>query len=326
MIKTSMAGPTQQRDRLRRISRFLVGLAASLPFLLVAGGSSAAPVAVNVSSGSLYEIDLATGEYWLAAEFDQPVVCGPLTAAGDSLFCADPEEFEGVWVRRLERSSLSVAWEVNFPNLDFPDAIVYSDSLLYVIAHESQPRRYYLQTLDPATGEEQARIWLSDLGHVDGGLQVPYALASRGQELWLLRTGNGVRAHRLNPLMGTTLETFDVPGVGALDDADFGPDGRLWLSRWVPGPVFASWCTHYWMVPFLGAPAELQFSHCWEEPNPTIPTLEKFTFANPEEVTPVVEIPTLGAVSFGVFAVLLSLAGVFVLRARGAGSRRLPPS
>ena len=82
-------------------------------------------MAVNVDSGSLYEIDLATGEYSLAAEFDQPGSCGPLTGAGDTLFCTTSTEFEGIWVRRLERSSLSVAWEVNFPNLDFPDAIVY---------------------------------------------------------------------------------------------------------------------------------------------------------------------------------------------------------
>ena len=85
-----------------------------------------------------------------------------------------------------------------------------SDSLLYVIAHEGQPRHFYLLTLDPATGEELARVWLSDLG-----LQVPFALASRGQELWLLRTvtGIGMQAHRLDPLTGTTLESFDVPGV-----------------------------------------------------------------------------------------------------------------
>ncbi|MCP3997611.1 MAG: hypothetical protein GY722_21510, partial [bacterium] len=206
-------------------------MTAYLPLLLAAGGLSAAPIAVNVDSGSLYEIDLATGQYSLEGQFDNPVPCGPLTGAGDNLFCTIATEFEGTWVRRLERSSASVVWEVNSPDLDFPDAIAYSDSLLYVVA-EREPRLYYLLTLDPTTGEELARIWLSDLGYVDGGLQVPFALAPRGPELWLLRTGNGMRAHRLDPLTGMTLESFDVPGVSVAQDADFGPDGRLWLSRW----------------------------------------------------------------------------------------------
>ena len=105
-------------------------MTASLPFLLSVQGSSAAPVAVNVDRGNLHENDLATGDYWLAAQFDDPVRCHPLTHAGDSLFCTAATEFEGTWVRRLERSSVSVAWEVNFPDLEFPDGIAYADSLL----------------------------------------------------------------------------------------------------------------------------------------------------------------------------------------------------
>ncbi|MCP3999242.1 MAG: hypothetical protein GY722_29875 [bacterium] len=293
-------------------------MTASLPFLLAAGGLSAAPIAVSVDSGNLYEIDLATGEYSLAGQFDNPVPCGPLTGTGDVLFCTDPTEFEGTWVRRLNRSSFRVVWEVNFPDLDFPDAIAYSDSLLYVVAHVGQASHYYLLTLDPTTGEELARIWLSDLGDVDGGIQVPYALAPRGPELWLLRTGIrvGLRAHRLDPLTGTTLESFDVPEAGVVNDADFGADGRLWLSHWTPDPINFGWCTHYWMVPFLSAPAELQFSHCWEPPDPFLPDLAHFTFANAEVGTPAVEIPTLGAVSACILAGLLSLLGVFVLRDR----------
>ncbi|MCP3999244.1 MAG: hypothetical protein GY722_29885, partial [bacterium] len=253
-------------------------MTAYLPLLLAAGGLSAAPIAVNVDSGNLYEIDLATGEYSLAGQFDNPVPCGPLTGTGDALFCTAP----GTWVRRLDRSSFNVVWEVNFPDLAVPDAIAYSDSLLYVVAHESQPRRYYLLTVDPSTGGELARIWLSDLGHVDGGLQVPYALAPRGPELWLLRTGSrvGLRAHRLDPVTGKTLESFDVPEAGVVDDADFEPGGRLWLSYWTPDPINFGWCTHYFMVPFLSAPAELQFSHCWEPPDPFLPDLAHFTFAN----------------------------------------------
>ncbi len=313
MMQARFSSPSEHSHRPPRILRRLVGLIASLPFLLAVEGLSAAPLAVNVTSGSVYEIDLATGEYWLAVEFDQPVLCGPLTGVGDSLFCTAAVEFEGTWVRRLERSSASVAWEVVFPNLDFPDAIAYSDSLLYVVAHEGQASRFYLLTLDPATGEELARIWLSDLG-----LQVPYALAARGPELWLLRgvTGIGMQAHRLDTLTGMTLESFDIPGVGAAADADFGSDGRLWISLWRPDPINFGWCTHYWMVPFLGAPAELQFSHCWQPPNPPVPTVDTFTFANPEPAIPAVEIPTLGTVSVGVFVVLLSFAGVLALRAR----------
>ncbi|MCP3999243.1 MAG: hypothetical protein GY722_29880 [bacterium] len=312
-----MSSPRKHRQRPRRTRRFLLGVTASFPFLLAAGGLSAAPIAVNVDSGSLYEIDLATGEYSLATQFDQPVRCGPLTGVDDTLFCTIATEFEGTWVRGLERSSAIVVWEVNFPDLDFPDAIAYSDSLLYVVA-EREPRRFYLLTLDPGTGEELARIWLSDLGYVDGGLQVPYALAPRGPELWLLRTGIrvGLRAHRLDPLTGKTLESFDVPGAGVVDDADFGPDGRLWVSRWEWDVINVGWCTHYWMVPFLSAPAELQFSHCWDPPDPPLPNLAHFTFANPEVATPAVEIPTLGAVSVWVFGAILSLAGGFALRGR----------
>ncbi|MCP3997584.1 MAG: hypothetical protein GY722_21355, partial [bacterium] len=235
-------------------------MTAYLPLLIAAEESSAAPLAVNVDSGNLYEIDLATGQYSLEGQFSNPVPCGPLTGAGDALFCTIATEFEGTWVRRLERSSFNVVWEVNFPELDFPDAIAYSDSLLYLVANVDQTTRFYLLTLDPVTGEELARIWLSDLGPVDGGLQVPFALAPRGPELWLLRTGNGMRAHRLDPLTGMTLESFDVPGVSVAQDADFGPDGRLWLSRWQWDVINFGWCTHYWMVPFLSAPAELQFS------------------------------------------------------------------
>ncbi len=322
MVNAPMSSPRKRGDRQRRPLRCLLGLTAHLPFLLVAGGSSAAPVAVNVASGNMYEIDLETGEYWLAAQFDHPVQCRPITGVGDTLFCTAATQFEGTWVRRLERSSLTVAWEVNFPDLDFPDAIAYSDSLLYVVAHESQPLRFYLLTLDPAIGEELARIWLSDLGVINGVLRRPFALAPRGPELWLLRTGNGMRAHRLDPSTGTTLESFDVPEVGVADDADFGPGGHLWLSHWEWDVINVGWCTHYWVVPFLGEPAELQFDHCWDPPAPSLPNLAHFTFANPEPATPAVEIPTLGAVAFGVFAVLLSLAGVLVLRARGASFQR----
>ncbi len=317
-MKAHVNSPRERGDRTRRILRFLICLTASLPLVLAAGESFAAPLALNVTFGNLYEIDLATGEYWLAAEFDQPVECGPLTGAGDTLFCTVAIEFEGTWVRRLERSSLSVAWEVNFPNLDFPDAIAYADSLLYVIMVSETNDRYYLLTLDPTTGEEVARVWLSDLG-----LEVPYALAARGPELWLLRgvAGVGTRLHRIDPLTGTMLESVEVPGISVADDADFGPDSRLWFSLWLWDIINVGWCTHYWMVPFLGAPAELQFSHCWDPPEPPQPNLAHFTFANPEPATPAVEIPTLGVVSVGVFAVLLSLAGVLVLRARQASFR-----
>ena len=67
---------------------------------------------------------------------------------------------------------------------------------------------------------------------------------------------------------------------------------------------------------FSAPPPSFSSPTAGRNPNPPIPTLDNFTFANPEEVTPAVEIPTLGAVSFGVFAVLLSLVGVLVLRAR----------
>ncbi len=314
MMKISMSNSRKRGDRPRRILRCLLVATAFLPFL-AAGRSSAAPLAVNVTSGNLYEIDLSTGEYWLAAEFDHPVRCGPLTGADDTFFCTAHGAIvgEGTWVRRLERSSASVVWEVSFPELPSPDAIAYSDSRLYVVARTSLPRRFFLLTLDPATGEEMARIELPELG-----LQRPYALAARGRDLWLLRgvAGVGTRLHRIDPLTGTMLESVEVPGISVVDDAEFGPDGRLWFSLWLPGPVNASWCTHYWMVPFLGAPAEPQFDHCWHAGDPPVPNLAHFTLASAEAAA--VEIPTLGAVSVGVFAVLLSLTGVFVLRARGA--------
>ncbi|MCP3911378.1 MAG: hypothetical protein GY713_10525 [Actinomycetia bacterium] len=113
------------------------------------------------------------------------------------------------------------------------------------------------------------------------------------------------------------LESVEVPGVSIADDAEFGPDGRLWFSYSEWDVINVGWCTHYWMVPFLGAPAELQFDHCWDPPDPPQPNLAHFTLASAEAAA--VEIPTLGTLSIGVFAVFLCLAGVFVLRVRRAG-------
>ncbi len=315
-----MSSPRKRSHRPRRIVRFLFEMTASLAFLLAARGLSAAPLGVTEFDGDLYEFDLITGDYQLAVPFDPPVDCGPLTGGGDTLFCADPEQFEGTWVRRLERSSASVAWEANFPDLDFPDGIAFSESLLYVVANSNQATDHYLLTLDPATGEELARIELTEVGL----FQIVYAIAARGSELWLLITGDftGMYVRRLDPLTGSLHESFTIPDVYVAIDAEFGPGGRLYLSDNEGNAIGTEWCTHHWTVPFLGAAPELRFSHCWEKPDPVPPRLSFFTLANSEEATPIVEVPTLGAVPACVLAVLLSLAGVLTLRRAGGFSSR----
>ncbi len=320
-----MSSPRKRRDRPRRTSRFLFFVTACLALLLTGQGLSAAPLGVNFFyPGDLWEFDLTTGEFWLAVPFDPPVECNHLTGTGDTLFCAKPVEFEGTWVRRLERSSASVVWQVAFPDLPSPDGIVYSDSLLYVVANANQASNYYLLTLDPATGEELARVELTELGIVDGNSRRPFALAARDSELWLLTTGDftGMSISRLDPLTGLMHESFTVPGVFSVSDADFGPGGRLFVSHWEWNPINTGWCTDHWMVPFLGALPELQFSHCWEMPDPPVPSLAYFTLANRDEETPIVEVPTLGAVPACVLAVLLCLAGVLILR--GSAERAEP--
>ncbi len=304
-----------RRNRSQRLIRLGFGIAATLVLLLSAPRSSAAPMALHVSFGDLYEFDVATGDYSLASTFDPPIQCHPLTRGGDALFCSKAEQFEGTWVRRLEPSTASVGWQVNFPDLEFPDGVAYKDSLLYVVAHVNQPRRYFLLTLDPATGEELARVQLPE------ELTRVYALAARGSELWLMARTNfeGMAARRLDPSTGALQESIIIPGISVLSDADFGPDGRLFLSKWGFNPINTAWCTNYWIVPVLGGLPNHQFSHCWElGPGGAPPTLAYFTLA--EGVTPIVEVPTLGAAPASVLAALLALVGVLALRRAGGVS------
>ncbi len=291
-----------------------IGIGVVAAFALGAQGVFADPMALHVSFGDLYEFDVATGEYSLATTFDPPIQCHELTRGGDSLFCSYPTEFEGTFVRRLEPSTASVGWQVSFSELSFPDGIAYTDSLVYVVTHVNQPRRYFLLTLDPATGEELARVEISELA---GPAEVVYALAARGSELWLMITGTseGMAARRLDPLTGLLLESFVVPGIQVGSDADFGPGGRLFLSKWEWNPINTAWCTDYWIVPFLGGTPDHQFSHCWfaDSGEPPPPTLAYFTLAE-RDTQPVVEIPTLSTVATGVFAALLALLGALVLR------------
>ena len=308
-------------DRLRRMLRLALG-AATLVFLLVGQASSAAPRAWHVSFfGELYEFDVATGDYSLAHTFDPPIGCHQLTHAGDTLFCADPEQFTGTWVRRLEPTSASVGWQVNFPDLPFPDGIAYMESLLYVVAHENEPRRYFLLTLDPDTGEELARVKISEL---NTPFEVVYAIAARGVELWLMTNGDsvGMAVRRLDPLTGSLFDSFSIPGTFAADDADFGSHGRLFLSKWTWNPTNTGWCTDYWIVPSLGDLPDHQFSHCWHvSQGLPPPNLAYFTLAE-GGAAPVAEIPTLGTAALWVLAALLALAGVLALRCSGRVSAR----
>ena len=309
-------------DRLRRMLRLASGGVAILVFLLGAQASSAAPRAWHVSRfGDLYEFDVATGDYSLVLTFDPPVDCAQLTRTGDTLFCADPEQFSGTWVRRLEPSSASVVWQVNFPDLDGPDGIAFSDSLLYVVAQESQPRRNFLLTLEPATGEELARVEIPELSTPLG---VIYAMAARGSDLWLMVNGTsvGMAARKLDPLTGSLSESFLVPGIFVADDADFDPYGRLFLSNRAWDPTNTGWCTDYWIVPSLGDLPDHQFSHCWHvSQGQPPPNLGYFTLAE-GGVPPAAEIPTLGAAAVWVLVALLAMAGVLALRGTGRVSAR----
>ncbi len=303
-----MSRPTERR----KLSLTLAGGCwMALELLLAVQVSSAAPSALHVSpTGELYEFDVATGDYELALTFEPQVDCQQLTRAGESLFCSYPTDFDGVLVSRLEPSSASVGWQVTFPNLEFPDGIDHTDSLLYVVAHVNMPRRYFLLTLDPANGEELDRVEI-DLG---GSASAIYSLAARGSQLWVMTNGDptGTVARRLDPLSGTVRESFVLPGVPAQTDADFGPGGRLFISYFAWNPFNTAWCSDYWRVPFLGATPEHQFSHCWVmDFFPPPPMLDYFTLADGE---PVAEIPTLGTASACLLAALLALAGLFALR------------
>ncbi len=304
-----MSSPRKNRDR---VVRSCLVVAASAAVLFAGHALPAAPLGVAEFAGDLYDFDLSTGEYSLAVPLDPPVECGPLTGGGDTLFCADPEQFEGTWVRRLERSSASVVWEVVFPDLSFPDGIAITDSLLYVVTHANQATDYFLLTLDPSTGQELARIELPELG----GFQVAYALAARGSELWILITGDftGMSIRRLDPLTGSLHESFTIPGVFSACDAEFDADGRLFVSYLEWNPINTGWCTDHWTVPYLGASPQLRFTHCWELPDPPVPKLDYFTLADPEEATPIVDVPTLGTVAACLLVVLLSLSGILSLR------------
>ena len=312
-----MKGLRSDGDRLRGSFRLALGGMVTLVFMLVAQASSAAPRAWHVSFfGELYEFDVATGDYSLVHTFDPPIGCHQLTREGDTLFCADPEQFTGTWVRRLELSTASGGWQVNFPDLDFPDGIAYSDSLLYVVAHESQPRRYFLLTLEPSTGEELARVEISGL---NTPFEVVYGMAARGPELWLLTNGDsvGMAVRRLDPLTGSLSDSFSVPGFFAADDADFDPFGRLVLSKWTWGPANTHWCTDYWIVPSLGELPDHQFTRCWFlGPGVPPPNLAYFTLAE-GGAPPAAEIPTLGAAGVIVLVALLAMAGVLALRSSG---------
>ncbi len=308
------------RDRPQRILRLGLGVAAAtLVLLLSAQASSAAPLALHVSrEGELYEFDVRTGEYALTATFDPSVECDQLTRGGDALFCSVPVEFEGTWVRRLEPSSASVGWQVNFPDLDFPDGVAYMDSLLYVVADTGQDRDFFLLTLDPTTGEELARVQLPE------ELIFVFSLAARGSELWLMVRGDseGVTARRLDPSTGSLHESNIVPGVSTPNDADFDPGGRLFLSKWTWNPINTGWCTDYWIVPYLGGTPSHQFSHCWlVVPGGGPPNLAYFTLAD-RGAAPIVEVPTLGAASACVLAALLASVGVRSLRRAGGASSR----
>ena len=303
-------------DRLRRMLRLASGGVATLVFLLGAQASSAAPRAWHVSFlGELFEFDVATGDYSLALTFDPPVQCHQLTRGGETLFCATGKEFTGTWVRRLEPSSGSVGWQANFPELPFPDGIAYMDSLLYVVTHESQPLRYFLLTLNPATGEELARIEIPGQGLPFGTIRT---MAARGSELWVMvPASGGTAARRLDPLTGELHEPVAVPGVPSTTDADFDPFGRLVLGRWAWGPANTHWCTDYWIVPSLGEPPDHQFSRCWHlGPGEPPPNLAYFTLAE-DGAAPIAEIPTLSAAALWVLAALLAMAGVLALRGTG---------
>ncbi len=294
-------------------TRVGVGMVVATGLLFGSHGALAEPMALHVSNGDLYEFDVMTGEYSLELTFDSPVRCHQLTRSGDSLFCAYANEFEGTLVRRLEPLSGTSGWQVNFLDLDFPDGIAFSDSLLYVVANTGQIRDFFLLTLDPTTGEELGRVQLpEELIRVD-------ALAARGADLWLMTIGtfDGMAARRLDPLTGSLHESYLVSGVFGPSDADFGSDGRLFLSKWEWDIIHASWCTNYWIVPFLGGTPAHQFSHCWEDGSgPPPPTLANFTLAD-RGSAPVVEVPTLGAAAACVLAGLLAVIGILILRRVG---------
>ena len=305
------------RERLRGSFRLACGMAASLTLLLGVQTSSAAPNAWHVSSlGELYEFDVTTGDYSLALTFAPPVDCVQLTRAGDSLFCADPEQFSGTWVRRLEASSATVGWQANFPDLESPDGIASANSLLYVVAHENQPSRFFLLTLDPADGEELNRVEISELSKPS---QRAYTMAARGSELWLMVPANsgGTAVRRLDPLTGVLHESVMIPEISSPSDADFGPDGRLFLSDWNWNPTNTGWCTDYWIVSFPGGSPDPQFSHCWHvSQGHAPPNLAFFTLAEGSSA-PVAEIPTLSAAALWVLVALLAMVGVLVLRRSG---------
>ncbi len=318
----SLRGPS---NRTWRILRLGFSVAATLVLLLRAQKSSAVPRALHVTTrGELYEFDVRTGEYALALTFDSSVRCHELTRGGDALFCSVPVDFGGneirTVVRRLEPSTASVAWQVTIPDLAFPNGIAFMESLLYVVANPDQGRDFFLLTLDPATGEELARVQLP------GEFTLVLALAARGPELWVMARTNadGTAARRLDPSTGAVLEVIVVPSeISYPDDADFDPDGRLYQSRKMWNPIGTAWCTDYWIVPFLGGFPEHQFSHCWDlfQPGDAPPTLAFFTLAD-RNSGPVVEIPTLSAATACALAALLAAAGVLALRR--AGMRNLP--
>ncbi len=122
---------------------------------------------------------------------------------------------------------------------------------------------------------------------------------------------------RLDPLTGLMHESFTIPGIYGAGDADFGPGGRLFFGDWEWNIINSGWCTDYWVLPFLGAAPDHLFSHCWDLlPEDPPPTLAYFTLANRDEETPIVDVPTLGAVPAWLLAGLLSFVGVLKLRGR----------